>query len=83
MSSLDSLLSTLPEGFDDVVDIPEEGAVQRKKCETLKDAIQHGKAHFLPGKKGKWSSETIDRKTDEEVEKLYNMYIQQQTEAER
>ena len=51
MSSLDSLLSTLTdEGFDDVVDTPEEGVVQRKKRETLKDAIQHGKAHLLPGK---------------------------------
>ena len=51
-SSLDSLLSTLTdEGFDDVVDTPEEGVAQRKKRETLKDAIQYGKAHFLPGEK--------------------------------
>ena len=51
MSSLDNLLSTLTDK-DDVVDTPEEGVVQRKKRETLKDAIHHGKAHFLPGKKG-------------------------------
>ena len=32
-------------------------------------------------RKGKWSSETIDRKTDKEVEKLYNIYIQRQTQV--
>ena len=35
-----------------VVDTPEEGVIQRKKRETLKDAIQHGKAHFYLEKKG-------------------------------
>ena len=78
MSSLDSLLSTLPdEGFDDVT--PEEGVVQREKRETLKNAMHHGKAHLLPGKKGKWSSAEIDKKTNEEVEKLYDLYMQRQT----
>ena len=48
MTSLDNLLSNIDEGFDDVVDTPEEGVAQRKKREILKDAIQHGKAHFLP-----------------------------------
>ena len=52
-SSLNSLLSTLPDE-DDVVDAPEEGVVQRKKRETLKYAINHGKVHFLPAKKKKW-----------------------------
>ena len=53
MSSVDCLLSTLnDEGFDDVVDTPEEGVVQGKRRKNLKDAIHHGKAHFLPGKKG-------------------------------
>ena len=82
MSSLDNLLSNIDEGFDDVVDTPEEGVAQRKKRETLKDAIQYGKAHLLPGKKGKWSSaEEIDKKTDEEVEKLYNLYMQRQMQV--
>ena len=83
MTSLDNLLSNIDEGFDDVVDTPEEGVVQRKKRETLKDAIQYGKAHLLPGKKGKWSSAEIDKKTDEEVEKLYNIYIQRQAQVKR
>ena len=48
MTSLDNLLSNIDEGFDDVVDTPEEGVAQRKKRETLKDAIQYGKAHLLP-----------------------------------
>ena len=66
MSSLDSLLPNLTdEVFED--DIPEEGVC--KKCETLKDTIQYGKVPFLPGKKGKWSTGEIDRKTDEEIEK--------------
>ena len=52
MSSLDNLLSTLTDEDDVVVDTPEEGISQRKKRDTLKDAIQHGKAHFLPGKEG-------------------------------
>ena len=30
---------------------------------------------FLNGKKGKWSTENIDRKTNEKIEKLYNIYI--------
>ena len=60
--------------------MPEEkGDVQDKKRETLKDALQYGKAHLLLGKKGKWSTENIDRKTDEECRKrLYNMYMQWQ-----
>ena len=33
------------------------------------------------GKKGNWSTENIDRKTDEEVEKLYNIYMQQQVQV--
>ena len=70
------MLSTLPDDENDVVDTPEEGVAQRKKKETLKDAIQYGKAHLLRGKKGKWSSAEIDRKTDEEVKKLYNIYMQ-------
>ena len=81
MTSLDNLLSTLDEGFEDVVDTPKEGVEQRKKRETLKDVIEHGKAKFLPGKKGKWSSAEIDKKTDEEVEKLYNIYMQRQVQA--
>ena len=81
MSSVDRLLSNIDEGFDDVVDTPEEGVAQLKKRETLKDAIQHGKVHFLPGKKGKWSTAEIDRKTDEEVEKLYNIHMQRQTQV--
>ena len=80
MSSLDNLLSNIDEDFDDVVDTPEEGVAQRKKRETLKDAIKYGKVHLLPGKKGKWSAENIDKKTDEEIEKLYNMYMQRERE---
>ena len=72
MSSQDSLLPKLTDGgFDD--DISEEGVC--KKREALKDAIQYRKAQFLPAKKGKWSTGEIDRKTDEEVEKLYNLHI--------
>ena len=37
--------------------------------------------HFLPGKKGKWSTENIDQKTNEEVEKLYNIYMEWQTQV--
>ena len=82
MTSLDSFLPLLTdEEFDDVVDTPEEGVAQRKKREILKDAIQYGKTHFLPRKKEKWSTKNIDRKTDEEVEKLYNIYMQQQTQV--
>ena len=83
MSSLDNLLSTLTddEGFDDVVDTPKEGVEQRKKREALKDVIDHGKAHFLPGKKGEWSTENINKKNDEEVDKLYNIYMQRQVQA--
>ena len=36
---------------------------------------------MLPGKKRKWSTENIDRKADEEVEKLYNIYIQRKMEV--
>ena len=58
MSSLDSLRPVLTdEGFDN--DTPEEGVAQCKKCETLKDATQNGKVHFLPGKKEKWSTVKI------------------------
>ena len=61
MSSLDSLLPKLTdEGFTMTYLRRKEDA-QRKKRETLKDAIQYGKAHLLPGKKGKWSTE-IDKK---------------------
>ena len=80
MTSLDNLLSIFTDK-DDVADTPAEGAVQRKNIQTLKDAIHHEKAHFLPGKKGKWSSTEIDKKTNEEVEKLYNIYIQQHTQV--
>ena len=76
MTSLDNLLSTLDERFEDVVDTPKEGVKQRKIRETIKDVIEHGKAKFLPGKKGKWSSAEIDKKTDEEVKTLYNIYMQ-------
>ena len=65
MNSLDSLPPKLiDEGIDD--DIPEKGGedAQRKKRKTLKDAIHYGKAHMLPGKKGKWISENIDRKAE-------------------
>ena len=81
MTSLVSLLPKLSDkGFDD--DILEEGGedAQHIKRETLKDAIQYRKSHLLPGKKWKWSTENIDRKTDEEVKKLYNIYMQQQME---
>ena len=78
MSSLDSLLKITDEGCNN--DIPEKEGVCRK-CETLKDTIQYRKTHLLPGKKGEWSTENIDRKTDEEVEKLYNMYVQWQREV--
>ena len=64
-----------------VVDTPEEGVAQRKKRKTLKDAIQYGKAHLLPGKRVNGVAKTIDRKTDEEVEKLYNIYMQRQTKS--
>ena len=76
MTSLDNLLSTLTDDEDDAVD--QEGVAQR---ETLKDVINHGKTHFLPGKKGKWSTAEIDKKTDEEVENLYNIYMQRQAQA--
>ena len=68
MTSLDNLLD-------------EEGVEQLKKRENLKDVIEHGKAKFLPGKKGGWSSAEIDKKTDEEVEKLYNIYMQRQVQV--
>ena len=78
MSSLDNLLVNLTdERFDD--NIPEEGVC--KKLETLKDAIQYRKVHFLPGKKGKLSNVEIERKTDQDVEKLYNMYMQRGTQV--
>ena len=63
MTSLDNLLSNL-----DVVDTPKEEVEQQR--ETIKDVIEHGKTKLLPGKKGKWSSDEIDKKTDEEVEKI-------------
>ena len=73
MTSLDNLLTTLD-------DTPKEGVEHQR--ETIKDVIEHGKAaKFLPGKKGKWSSDEIDKKTDEEVEKLYNIYMQRQVQA--
>ena len=77
MSLLDSLLHKLTdEEFQD--DIPKEGGedAQRKKRDTLKDTIQYGKSHLLPGKKGKWSTAEIDRKTNEKVENLHNIYMQ-------
>ena len=49
MTSLDNLLSNIYEEFDGVVDTLEEGVAQQRK--TLKDAIQYGKVHLLPGKK--------------------------------
>ena len=39
------------------------------------------KVHLLPEKKRKWSTENIDRKTNEEVENLYNIYMQWQMEV--
>ena len=78
MSWLDSLFSD--EGFDHV-DTPEEGISQHKKRDTLKDAIQNWKSHFLPVKKEKWSIANIDRKTDLEVEKLYNIYMQRRCKS--
>ena len=73
MSSLDNLLSTLTDE-NNVVDTPEEGVVERKKSETLKDAIQYGKAHLLPGKKGKWSSAENRTKRPMKRSKSYTTY---------
>ena len=78
MSLLDSLLPNLTD--DEGFDTPEERVAQLKKRDTLKDAIHYGKAHLLFGEKGKWSTENLDRRTNEEVGKLYNIYMQQQTE---
>ena len=51
MTSLDNLLSNIDEEVDNVVDTPEEGVAQREKRKTLKDAVEYGKVHMLPGKK--------------------------------
>ena len=41
------------------------------------------KSALVTRKEGKWSTaETIDRKTDEEVEKLYNIYMQRQAASQ-
>ena len=53
---------------------PEEGVIQRKKRDVLKDVIKKGKAHLLGGKA--WSIDQIDEANDKIIEKLYQNYTQ-------
>ena len=60
----------------DVVDTPEEGVVQCKKCEDLKKMIKQGKTHFFPREKGKWSAKDVDKQINENTNKMHNLYMQ-------
>ena len=63
MSELEKFLSLLNDDNQvlDEVDTPEEGVIQRKKRDVLKDVIKKGKAHLLGGNKP-WSIDQISIK---------------------
>ena len=60
MSELEKFFSLLNDDNLDEVDTPEEGVIQRKKRDVLKDVIKKGKAHLLGGNKP-WSIDNIDK----------------------
>ena len=76
MSELEKILSLLNDDpVLDEVDTPEEGVIQRKKRDVLKDVIKKGKAHLLGGNKP-WSIDQIDKANDKVIDKLYQNYTQ-------
>ena len=74
MSELEKFFSLLNYDNLDEVDTPEEGVIQHKKRDVLKDLIKKGKAHLLGGKP--WSIEQIDKANDKVIDKLYQNYNQ-------
>ena len=74
---LNGILNNLDSGSEvpDEVDTPKAGMEQNTKREALKDVINQGKAHLLPGKK-KWSLSRLDKSSDEVIDKLYDDYTQ-------
>ena len=73
---LNAILDNLEDSkVPDEVDTPKEGMEQNTKREALKDVINGGKAHLLPGKK-KWSLSRLDKSSDEVIDKLYDDYTQ-------
>ena len=65
MSELEKIFSLLNDNNQvlDEVDTPEEGVIQRKKRDILKDVIKKGKAYLLGGNKP-WSIDQIDKAND-------------------
>ena len=57
----------------DVVDTPKEGIEQHKKRECLNGAMDKGKGYLLGSK---WTHETVDKASDETINKKYAGYIQ-------
>ena len=77
MSELEKIFSLLNDNNQvlDEVDTPEEGVIQRKKRDILKDVIKKGKAYLLGGNKS-WSIDQIDKANDKVIDKLYQNYTQ-------
>ena len=62
------------EFFGDIVDTPKEVIEQHKKRECLKSVIDKGKEHLL----GKWTHESVDKASDETINKKYAEYKQRE-----
>ena len=61
----------------DEVDTPEEGVIQRKKRDVLKEVIKKGKADLLGGNKP-WTIDQVDKTSDKVIDKLYENYSQRE-----
>ena len=66
--------------FGDIVDTLKEGIEQHKKRECLKSDIDKGKAHLLGHK---WPHETVDKASDETINKTYAEYKQRERNEKR
>ena len=77
MSELEKIFSLLNDNNQvlDEVGTPEEGVIQCKKRDVLKDVIKKGKAHLLGGNKP-WSIHNIDKANDKVIDKLYQNFTQ-------
>ena len=73
-------MTDINEFFNDIVDTPAEAVDQSNKRKKLKDLINEGKADLLKGKTP-WTVGRIDKASDKVIDKLYDEYHQQPTEA--
>ena len=57
------------------VDTLEEGVIQHKKREVLKDVVKKGKAYLL-GDNKPWTIDQVDKANEKLIDKLYQNYTQ-------